>query len=206
MLFSSSLKQLRLSHNLSQTQLAKKLNVSPKTISNWANERNLPDIELVIKIAKILDVTIDELIIGNNQLEAKLIKDSHSSFRDTVMAIVVTLYSSLTGMLALVWILNIQSFPRNIVFLIWLFLGFIFCCMIKPSKNQKENPFDSISPIIRYTFVILFIVLGLAITIGSFWLIASYPKNITCYVTMLVGIVIIIMTKPIWPKSVKHFK
>ena len=106
MLFSSSLKQLRLSHNLSQTQLAKKLNVSPKTISNLENERNLPDIELVIKIAKILDVTIDELIIGNNQLEAKLIKDSHNSFRDTVMAIVVTLYSSLTGMLALVWILN----------------------------------------------------------------------------------------------------
>ncbi|MDC2806223.1 helix-turn-helix transcriptional regulator [Leuconostoc suionicum] len=35
MLFSSSLKQLRLSYNLSQTQLAKKLNVSPKTISNW---------------------------------------------------------------------------------------------------------------------------------------------------------------------------
>lgn len=206
MLFSSSLKQLRLSHNLSQTQLAKKLNVSPKTISNWENERNLPDIELVIKIARILDVTIDELIIGNNQLEAKLIKDSHNSFRDTVMAIVVTLYSSLTGMLALVWILNIQSFLRNIVFLIWLFLGFLFCSMIKPNKNQKENPFDSISPIIRYTFVILFIVLGLAITIGSFWLIASYSENITCYVTMLVGIVIIIMTKPIWPRNVKHSK
>lgn len=115
MLFSSSLKQLRLSHNLSQTQLAKRLNVSPKTISNWENERNLPDIELVIKIARILDVTIDELIIGNNQLEAKLIKDSHNSFRDTVMAIVVTLYSSLTGMLALVWILNIRAFFDMVV-------------------------------------------------------------------------------------------
>ncbi|WP_232683774.1 helix-turn-helix transcriptional regulator [Leuconostoc mesenteroides] len=206
MLFSSSLKQLRLSHNLSQTQLAKRLNVSPKTISNWENERNLPDIELVIKIARILDVTIDELIIGNNQLEAKLIKDSHNSFRDTVMAIVVTLYSSLTGMLALVWILNIQSFHRNIVFLIWLFLGFLFCSMIKPNKNQKENPFDSISPIIRYTFVILFMVLGLAITIGSFWLIVNYPKNIACYVTMLVGLVIIIMNKPIWPRNVKSAK
>ncbi|PND41162.1 helix-turn-helix transcriptional regulator [Leuconostoc mesenteroides] len=206
MLFSSSLKQLRLSHNLSQTQLAKRLNVSPKTISNWENERNLPDIELVIKIARILDVTIDELIIGNNQLEAKLIKDGHNSFRDTVMAIVVTLYSSLTGMLALVWILNIQSFLRNIVFLIWLFLGFLFYSMIKPDKNQKENPFDSISPIIRYTFVILFMVLGLAITIGSFWLIVNYPKNIACYVTMLVGLVIIIMTKPIWPRNVKSAK
>lgn len=66
MTFSKSLKELRLLHELSQTQLAKKLNVSPKTISNWKNERNLPDIELIIKISKVLDVTLDELIIGNN--------------------------------------------------------------------------------------------------------------------------------------------
>ena len=37
MTFSKSLKELRLLHELSQTQLARKLNVSPKTISNWEN-------------------------------------------------------------------------------------------------------------------------------------------------------------------------
>lgn len=48
MSFSTRLKELRLLHGLSQAQLAKKLNVSPKTISNWKNERNLPDIEYLI--------------------------------------------------------------------------------------------------------------------------------------------------------------
>ena len=184
-------------HKLSQRQLAKKLNVSPKTISNWENERNLPDIELIIKISKVLDVTLDELITGNSQLENKLIKDSHKVFRDNALAIVVSLYSLLTGMLAMVWFLNIQTPLRIVVFLTWLFVGFIFGYMIEPTDNK--NPFDSISPIIRYSFITLFIVLGLSIIIGSFWLIVNYPQKIISFVTMIVGVVIIIMTKPIWP-------
>jgi len=191
-----------LRHKLSQRQLAKKLNVSPKTISNWENERNLPDIELIIKISKVLDVTLDELITGNSQLENKLIKDSHKVFRDNALAIVVSLYSLLTGMLAMVWFLNIQTPLRIVVFLTWLFVGFIFGYMIEPTDNK--NPFDSISPIIRYSFITLFIVLGLSIIIGSFWLIVNYPQKIISFVTMIVGVVIIIMTKPIWPTKNKN--
>ncbi|MFT9004584.1 MAG: helix-turn-helix transcriptional regulator, partial [Liquorilactobacillus hordei] len=202
--FSKSLKELRLLHELSQTQLAKKLNVSPKTISNWENERNLPDIELIIKISKVLDVTLDELIIGNNQLENKIIKDSHKIFRDDVMAIVVSLYSTLTGMLAMVWFLNIQTPLRIIIFSTWLFVGFIFGYMIELTDNK--NPFDSISPILRYSFIALFIVLGLSLIIGSFWLIIKYPQKKVSFVTMIVGVIIIIMTKPIWPIKNKNIK
>lgn len=202
MSFSRSLKKLRLLHKLSQTQLARKLNVSPKTISNWENERNLPDIELIIKISKVLDVTLDELITGNSQLENKLIKDSHKVFHDNVMAIMVSLYSMLTGMLAMVWLLNIQPPLSIIIFLIWLFVGLIFGYMIEPTDNK--NPFDSISPIIRYSFITLFIVLGLSIIIGSFWLILNYPQKIISFVTMIVGVIIIIMTKPIWPTKNKN--
>ncbi|MBZ2406042.1 helix-turn-helix transcriptional regulator [Liquorilactobacillus hordei] len=204
MTFSKSLKELRLLHELSQTQLAKKLNVSPKTISNWENERNLPDIELIIKISKVLDVTLDELIIGNNQLENKIIKDSHKIFRDNVMAIVVSLYSTLTGMLAMVWFLNIQTPLRIIIFSTWLFVGFVFGYMIELTDNK--NPFDSISPILRCSFIALFIVLGLSLIIGSFWLIIKYPQKMVSFVTMIVGVIIIIMTKPIWPIKNKNIK
>lgn len=200
--FSKSLKESRLLHKLSQGQLAKKLNVSPKTISNWENERNLPDLELVIKISKVLDVTLDELITGNNQLENKLIKDTHKVFRDNVMATVVSLYSTLTGMLAMVWFLNIQTPLRIIIFSTWLLVGFIFCYMIEPTGNK--NPFDSISPVIRYSFISLFIVLGLSIIIGSFWLIVNDPQKIMPFVTMIVGVVIIVMTKPLWPTKNKN--
>ncbi|MDI6615022.1 XRE family transcriptional regulator, partial [Leuconostoc suionicum] len=91
----------------------------------------------------------------------------------------------------------IQTPLRTIVFSTWLFVGFIFGYMIEPTDNK--NPFDSISPIIRYSFIALFIVLGLSIIIGSSWLIVNYPQKIIYFVTMIVGVVIIIMTKPIWP-------
>jgi len=74
--------------------------------------------------------------------------------------------------------------------------------MIEPTDNK--NHFDSISPIIRYSFITLFIVLGLSIIIGSFWLIVNYPQKIISFVTMIVGVVIIIMTKPIWPTKNKN--
>ena len=48
--------------------------------------------------------------------------------------------------------------------------------MIEPTDNK--NPFDSISLIILYSFIALFIVLGLSIIIGSFWLIVNYPQKI----------------------------
>ncbi len=152
---------------------------------------------MIIKISKVLDVTLDELITGNSKLENKLIKDSHKVFHDNVMAIMVSLYSMLTGMLAMVWLLNIQTPLSIIIFLIWLFVGLIFGYMIEPTDNK--NPFDSISPIIRYSFITLFIVLGLSIIIGSLWLILNYPQKIISFVTMIVGVIIIIMTKPIWP-------
>lgn len=120
------------------------------------------------------------------------------------MAIVVSLYSTLTGMLAMVWFLNIQTPLRIIIFSIWLFVGFIFGYMIEPTDNK--NPFDSISPILRYSFIALFIVLGLSLIIGSFWLIIKYPQKMVSFVTMIVGIIIIIMTKPIWPIKNKNIK
>lgn len=152
---------------------------------------------MIIKVSKVLDVTLDELIIGTNQLENKLIKDSHKVFRDNVMAIVVSLYSTLTGMLAMVWFLNIQTPLRIIIFSTWLCVGFILGYMIEPTDNK--NPFEAISPILRYSFIAQFIVLGLPLIIGSFWLIIKYPPKMVSFVTMIVGVIIIIMTNPIWP-------
>ena len=41
------IKTLRLSHTLSQVQLAKSLNVSKQTVSNWENNNILPSIIMV---------------------------------------------------------------------------------------------------------------------------------------------------------------
>ena len=50
--------------NLTQEQLAEKLNVSNKTISKWENGKCLPDYSIIELLCKELDITITELFEG----------------------------------------------------------------------------------------------------------------------------------------------
>ena len=62
MSFSKTLKDLRKSKNLDQSELAKALSVSSKTISHWETEYTEPSISQLILIANYFDVSIDELV------------------------------------------------------------------------------------------------------------------------------------------------
>ena len=55
---------LRKEVGLTQSQLADKLHVTDKAISRWENGIGVPDIEMIKKIAKIFNVTIDEMYSG----------------------------------------------------------------------------------------------------------------------------------------------
>lgn len=73
--FSNQIKRIRTEHELTQEGMAKQLNVSRQTISSWENNRNLPDLEMVVTIAKTFDLSLDQLILGNDLMEKKLIND-----------------------------------------------------------------------------------------------------------------------------------
>lgn len=62
MSFSKRLKSLRLQSEYSQEQLAEMLNVSRQAITKWETAAGLPDIENIIAIANLFDVSIDELL------------------------------------------------------------------------------------------------------------------------------------------------
>ena len=59
------IKELREKNHFTQAELAKKLNVSDKTISKWETAKGYPDISLLEPIAKTFGISITELISGN---------------------------------------------------------------------------------------------------------------------------------------------
>ncbi|MCP3850053.1 MAG: helix-turn-helix transcriptional regulator [Gammaproteobacteria bacterium] len=59
--------QLRKQHNLSQSDLAKKINASRTIVGNYERNVNTPSIEILIKIAKVFNVSLDYLT-GEGQL------------------------------------------------------------------------------------------------------------------------------------------
>ena len=72
--FGQQIKKVRTDHKLTQEEMANKLSVSRQTISSWENNRNLPDLELVVQIAEKFNLSVDELLTGEN-LKDKLVKD-----------------------------------------------------------------------------------------------------------------------------------
>lgn len=68
---------LRKEQNLTQKELADKLFVSDKTVSKWERGASLPNITLLIPIAKLFDITVDELLDGQRSA-TDLPYDQHS--------------------------------------------------------------------------------------------------------------------------------
>ena len=58
----NKLTELRKKHNLSQEELADKLNVSRQAISKWERAEASPDTDNLIELAKLYEVSLDELV------------------------------------------------------------------------------------------------------------------------------------------------
>jgi transcriptional regulator with XRE-family HTH domain len=63
----SFLKELRKEKNLTQEELAEKLNVSGRTVSRWETGSNMPDISMLVELAEFYDVSIPEIINGERE-------------------------------------------------------------------------------------------------------------------------------------------
>lgn len=82
--FGEQIKNIRKKENLTQEQFAMKLNVSRQAVSNWENNKNLPDIGMLILMSNIFQISLDQLIKGDdnmNNMTEKVIKDGSETRR-----------------------------------------------------------------------------------------------------------------------------
>ncbi len=69
MTFGEKIKKLRTEANLTQKDLAEKLNVSFQTISKYENDTNEPDLQTIKKLAQLFNCSIDYLFSDKNEDE-----------------------------------------------------------------------------------------------------------------------------------------
>lgn len=60
--FSNNLKEYRLKQNLTQQQLADRVGLTHQAISNYENDIRNIDLDILVSLAKILDISTDDLI------------------------------------------------------------------------------------------------------------------------------------------------
>lgn len=59
------IRKLRASHEMSQDDLAARVYVSRQTISSWENDKTYPDVQSLLLLSEIFDVSVDFLIKGD---------------------------------------------------------------------------------------------------------------------------------------------
>ena len=77
-MLNENLKTLRKQRGLSQQELAVRLHVVRQTVSKWEKGLSVPDADTLIKIAKILEVSVQALL-GGNMSDSEGSEDSKSS-------------------------------------------------------------------------------------------------------------------------------
>ena len=78
MKLSEKLKTYRKTFNLSQEDLAEKLNVSRQVITKWENENGLPEISNLKALAELFGVSIDYLLDDEKIVEYPIIKERYA--------------------------------------------------------------------------------------------------------------------------------
>lgn len=62
MSFGNILKKLRLDNDLTQEDLAKKIETSRSNIANYENDKNMPSVDILEKLSELFNVTTDYLL------------------------------------------------------------------------------------------------------------------------------------------------
>ena len=82
---------LRREKNLTQEELAQHIGVSPQAVSKWENDQTCPDISALPKLARLLGVSVDELLEGKKELPAVRVlpPEERKDLKDMMLRITV---------------------------------------------------------------------------------------------------------------------
>ena len=64
------LRELRQEKGLNQKELALIINTTQRNVSNWENGNSEPDIQMILKLSKFFEVTVDYFLDNNIELNS----------------------------------------------------------------------------------------------------------------------------------------
>ena len=145
----------RKAKNLTQAELAEKLNITDRAVSKWECGRSLPDSAIMLELCELLEISVNELLTGeelemntyNEQAELNLIElkkqKEESDKRLLTMEIVIGIIGSLF-LFTLVFIasfLDIEAWLR-ILFIVLGFVVFIVTIMFAVKIEQTAGYYE----------------------------------------------------------------
>ena len=110
MSLSENLQNLRKIKNMSQEELAEKLNVSRQAVSKWESENGYPETEKIISICEIFDCSMDDLVKGKITEDVNKEKSTYDGiFTKAAKGIATGVGSILLGVSILLTLIGLVS-------------------------------------------------------------------------------------------------
>ena len=138
MTLGEKIKEQRTAHGLSQETLAEQMGVSRQAVTKWEADQSAPSSEKLIALAKLFQISLDELI-GNESVPANPAKKPNLILRTNLTRIAITLHAAFGYAAAQhLWytrVLN-RSYMAPAVFSIVL----LFLCSVWMVSNHRFEP------------------------------------------------------------------
>lgn len=144
------IREYRKMYNFSQEQLAEKLFVSRQTISNWENDKTYPDIQMIISLAILFNISLDELIRADlEEMKIKMNKSKENKQFNIYASLMMisTILASLA--LGLVMALPISKWFLPVPFILFLPALWSAFMLEKLKKNNDVKTYKEILAFIQ---------------------------------------------------------
>ena len=163
---------LRKQHNLSQEELADKLNVSRQTVSKWELGDSCPDFDKIVPLCEVFGITTEELLRDKKiaEKDEKEVVETKSSKKAFLICSAVFLYFMAIG--AIVFCEEFLEVSEGIsVGIFFMFCGLataliIYSCMtspkkVKEKKEHKKNPIlMGIISVVSLVFTVVYLLVS----------------------------------------------
>ena len=141
------IKMHRQEAHLSQEELANRVYVSRQTISNWENDKSYPDVNSLVLLSEIFQISLDNLIKGDIEVMKDEIQKEEIEKMDRYGKIYTTmLIATIVSAVPLFMWLGVWAFiPWGIMFAISMYFAF------KIEKVKKDNDVQTYKEIIAFS-------------------------------------------------------
>ena len=141
------IKRNRQEAQLSQEELADRVYVSRQTISNWENDKSYPDVNSLVLLSEIFQISLDNLIKGDIEVMKDVIQKEEIEKMNrygkiyTIMLIVTAVSAVPLFMWLSVW----AYIPWGIIWAISMYFAF------KVEKVKKDNDVQTYKEIVAFS-------------------------------------------------------
>ncbi len=143
----NQIKKYRQEAQLSQEELANRVYVSRQTISNWENDKSYPDVNSLVLLGEIFQISLDKLIKGDIDIMKETIKKEEvEKFGQYGTVYTILLIVTVVSAVPLFMWLGFWAYiPWGILFALSMYFA------LRIERIKKDNDIQTYKEIVAFT-------------------------------------------------------